>query len=64
MMCSLASLSPEKLENIRTLEKRLGKPLLAFACHALEPAELDDGDLDMIRRLESDMGVSLVAVSG
>lgn len=64
MMCSLASLSPEKLETIRALEHRLGKPLLAFACHDMAPAKLDDDDLDMIRRLESDLGLSLVAVSG
>jgi hypothetical protein len=64
MMCSLAGLTPEKLQSIRSMEKELGTPLLAFACNDLEPAPLEEEDLNMIRRLESEMGLSLVAVKG
>jgi hypothetical protein len=63
MMCSLASLTPEKLQSIRAMEEKLGTPLLAYACHDLEPAPLEEEDVNMIRRLESEMGLSLVAVS-
>ena len=63
MMCSLASLSPEKLQTIHCMEKKLGESLLAYACGDLEPAPLEEEDMNMLRRLESEMGPSLAAAS-
>jgi len=62
MMCSLSNLTKEDLDQIRTLESDLGKPLLAFSCHDLAPALLDAGNLARIQELEKKLGLALVAV--
>ena len=42
----------------------MGVPVLAFACHAAEPAAIDGGQVAKIKELEDTLGVSLVAVKG
>ncbi len=63
MLCSLATkVTDEAIAAINTLEKDLGKTLLAFQCHSLKPSELSEAELERIRKVESELGVSLVAV--
>ncbi|MDJ0669292.1 MAG: hypothetical protein QNJ61_18565 [Desulfobacterales bacterium] len=63
MLCSLATkVTDEAVATINTLEKDLGKTLLAFQCHNLKPSELSEDELERIRKVESELGVSLVAV--
>jgi len=62
MVCTYASLSEEKLKEIRELEASLGKTLLAFSCKEVEIAELREGDLKKVKELEEKLGVPLVAV--
>ena len=64
MMCSLASLEAKNLKAIQSLERDLGKPLLAFSCHDVRAAALKDDQLAKIRKLEAKLGVYLVAVHG
>jgi len=64
MMCSLASLAANNLKAIQSLERELGKPLLAFSCHDARAAALKDNQLAKIRKLEAELGVYLVAVQG
>jgi len=64
MMCSLASLEPKNLKAIQSLEKELGRPLLAFSCHDVRAAELKADQLARIRNLEAQLGVYLVAIQG
>jgi hypothetical protein len=64
MMCSLARLEPKTLKAVQSLEKELGKPLLAFSCHDLRAAELKDDQLARITKLESELNVYVVAVQG
>lgn len=64
MMCSLARLEPKNLKTIQSLEKELGKPLLAFSCHDVSAAELQNDQLARIRKLETELNVYLVAVQG
>ena len=64
MMCSLARLEPKNLKTIQSLEKELGKPLLAFACHDVRAAKLKADQLTRIRELEAKLGVYLVAIQG
>ena len=64
MMCSLASLEPKNLKAIQSLEKELGKPLLAFSCYDVGAAELKADQLARVRKLEAELGVYLVAVQG
>ncbi len=61
MLCSLSKLDDSKLREIQGLEKSLGKPLLAFACHDVKPAQVTKGELDRIQDLEKRLGISLVA---
>lgn len=64
MICSLARLEAKDLETIQSLEQELGKPLLAFSCHDIGPAEVQEEQLDKIRDLEAKLGVYLLAVQG
>lgn len=65
MLCSLATkLDQGQLDDIGTLEAELGVPVLAFACHQMDPAEIDEAQVARIAELESRLGVSLVAVRG
>ena len=64
MLCSLTTrLSDDQLARIGTLEKELGVTLLAFSCHPLDPAAIDDAKLSRVKELEEALGVSLVAVA-
>jgi hypothetical protein len=64
MLCSLATKLGEKdLKSIQALEKELGKTLLAFSCHPVNPAEISKEQLATIQKVENQLGVSLVAVN-
>lgn len=63
MLCSLSNnIDNGKLSSIKTLEGELGTPLLAFSCHDLNPAALNDDQLKKVKALESELGLVLVAV--
>ncbi|MGQ9920231.1 MAG: hypothetical protein ACUVRZ_02755 [Desulfobacca sp.] len=63
MLCSLATkLGPQDLQAITALEQELSMPLLAFACHELQPAPVTPDQLAKIQALENRLGLSLVAV--
>ncbi|MBN1628380.1 MAG: hypothetical protein JW990_01330 [Thermoleophilia bacterium] len=65
MLCSLSTrLGETEIHEIAALEKEFGHPLLAFSCHKIDPAKVDDQELKRIQELETKLGVSLVAVSG
>lgn len=60
MICmGYASISPEQVEKVKTLEKEMGVTLLAYAKPAY--STLKDADLKKIQALEKDLGLSLVA---
>ena len=63
MMCSLARLDNDRLETVRSLEKELGKTILAYSCGDADPAQLKDDELNKIREAEKELGLSLVAVA-
>ena len=63
MLCSIyTEMTPETYQKISALEKDLGKVLLAFRCHDMKPSELSDSELQKIREVETQLGLSLVAV--
>ncbi len=62
MICSLAQVNEEKLKEIKSLEEKMGKPLLAFACRNVSVASVSDKELTQIRDLEKKLNVVLVAV--
>jgi hypothetical protein len=64
MLCSLATkLDQGQIADIETLEKDLGVPILAFACHQMDPAPIDAAQIDRLTELENKLGVALVAVT-
>lgn len=63
MLCSLANdINAETLKKITDLEKDLGKTLLAFKCHDLNPSLLKSDELAKIEAVEKQLGISIVAV--
>ena len=63
MLCSLATkLGDDQIEQISALEDELGVTMLAFVCHPLDPAPIDQDQIARIAGLEEKLGVSLVAV--
>jgi hypothetical protein len=51
------------LKEIQSLEKGLGKTILAFSCHDVKTADVTDKELESIQALEEKLGLSLVAVN-
>ncbi len=63
MLCSLATkLDQGQIEEIETLAKDLGTPILAYSCYQADAAPIDDGQIGRIKELEGKLGVALVAV--
>ena len=63
MLCSLATkLDQGQIEEIETLAKDLGTPILAYSCYQADAALIDDGQIGRIKELEGKLGVALVAV--
>lgn len=62
MLCSLSNLNKEQIGAIQSLEKRLGKALLAYSCNEAEIASVNGDDLNEIENLEGRLGIALVAV--
>ena len=62
MLCSLSKIESTSLEAIQSLENDLGKPLLAFSCYIINPAIVEDKELEQINALEKKLGIVLVAV--
>lgn len=61
-MYAFANLDPEKLEALREFESRRGYKVLALSEVDVTPADLDDGTLADLKRLEETLGMTLVAV--
>jgi hypothetical protein len=64
MLSSLSKLSPEQLEEIRSLERKLGKTLLSFTSYDVVSEDLNPEDIAALQALEDKLGTMLVAVRG
>lgn len=62
MLYPLAALEAEKLNAIQTLEKSIGSPILALAEVDAQNADLPQDQLQMLKDLEEELGIVLVAV--
>ena len=62
MLCSYASLDETKLEELKKLEKKLGKTLIAIDCRDAKMESLNEWEIADIQDLEKKLGVPLVAV--
>jgi hypothetical protein len=62
MLYSLSRLDEEQLRQVVSLEKKLGRELLAFSAYKAEPDALGEPDLKVIREAETKLGLCLVAV--
>ncbi|QTA93905.1 hypothetical protein [Desulfonema magnum] len=63
MLCSFATLENDKVDEIKALEKEIGKTMVAFSCHDVKATQLSEDELAKIKKLEDKMGLSLVAVN-
>lgn len=61
MLSSLSKLTPEQIEEIRTLEQKLGKTLLSFSGYDVVDS-LSPDDLALLKALEEKLGTMLIAV--
>jgi hypothetical protein len=64
MLSSLSKLTPEQLEEIRSLEQKLGKTLLSFSSYDVVSDDISEADLATLKALEEKLGTMLVAVRG
>lgn len=62
MLCTLANLDNEKVAAIQSLEKKLGKTIIAFSCRDISASPLKDDEIAQIRETEKKLGLALVAV--
>jgi hypothetical protein len=62
MLCTLAKLEKDKLDDIQSLEKSLGKTLIAFSCKDINIVPLKEEELSKIKQVEEKLKISLVAV--
>ncbi|MCL5422367.1 MAG: hypothetical protein M1461_07845 [Nitrospirae bacterium] len=62
MLCTFAQLDREKLEAIQSLEKKLGKTVIAFSCQDIGITPLKEDEIAQMRDLEQKLGLALVAV--
>jgi hypothetical protein len=63
MMCNLGKLDKGEQEAVVSLEKELGKTVLAFRCDLnAKPAALTEAELNQIHAVEDKHELSLVAV--
>jgi hypothetical protein len=60
---AFANLDDGDLSAIKSLEDKIGRPLVAMKPVDLKPAEIDADTVDAVKSLESKLGVTLVAVS-
>lgn len=62
MYYTIASLDKNKIETVQSLEKKLGKTLVAFSSRDVAVTTLKDDELAQIKETEKKLGVALVAV--
>jgi len=64
MLSSLSKLTAEQLEEIRSLERKLGKTLLSFSTYDVVSDDLSVEEIAALQALEEKLGTMLVAVKG
>ncbi len=62
MLSSLSKLTGQQLEEIRSLERKLGMTLLSFSSYDVIAEDLTEADLALLEGLEKQLGTMLVAV--
>ena len=63
MLYAIPELDAERLQKVRNVEEATGLKLLALNALDVEPADIQDEELDDIQALENELGVTLVAVN-
>lgn len=62
MLCNVTRLDDAKVQQIKAVEQKVGKTLLAYSCYNVSPADLSKDELAQISEAEQNLGVVLVAV--
>lgn len=59
---AFANLDEQALKQVKSLETKLGHPLVAMKPVDMEPAKIAEDELQALKDLEQRLGVALVAV--
>ena len=62
MLSSLSKLSSEQLQEIRELEREMGKTLLSYSSYDVVTDNLSEEELEKVQELERRLETALVAV--
>ena len=62
MLCTMAKLNEKQLDEVKSLERKLGKTVIAFSCSDINASELEASQLAQIKEAEKKLGLALVAV--
>jgi hypothetical protein len=62
MHCTLAKIDDTSLDQIKNLEKKTGKVVLAYACQPAKAANLNPDEVKELQGLEKKLGMTLVAL--
>ena len=62
MLYTIAQLGTDKLADIQSLEKSMGKTLIALAPKDIRFAPLKEDEISRIKQAETKLNISLVAV--
>ncbi|MDI6886047.1 MAG: hypothetical protein QMD22_06845 [archaeon] len=63
MLCNFGKLTKSEQEAVESLEKELGKTILAYRCSInVKPTDLTEKELNRIRKVEDKLNLSLVAI--
>lgn len=63
MLCSYANLDDDRVEQIKALEKEIGKTMVAMACWDAKTSDLTEEQISKIKMLEKSTGMVLLAVN-
>ncbi|WP_294346031.1 hypothetical protein [Prosthecochloris sp.] len=62
MLSSLSKLSDEQLQEVKALEKSIGKTLLSYSSYDVVADDLTEKELLQVKELEKKLGTALVVV--
>lgn len=64
MICSFANIDQSKVTELQSLEKKMGKVLIAYSCANISPATLTADEMSLLQDLEKKLGLVICAVEG
>ena len=64
MLYSLSHLEGKQVEELKRIEKKLGRTVLAYSGYSSQPAPLSEEQIHELQAAEKKLGLCLIAVEG